>query len=344
MEDYDARMLSPKTQEQVRLRVARAVVDDGMKPTEAVRVYKVSRTAIYQWCNTYRRQGTKGLKAQKQGRPSRSQLAGHEAATTVKLIQDRCPDQLKLGFALWTRGAVQKLIAERFGLHLSVWTIGRYLKHWGFTPQKPLRRAYEQDPQAVQHWLDVEYPAIRKRAKRENAEIHWEDEMGLRSDHQAGTSYGRQGQTPVIPGTGKRFSCNLISTITNQGTLRFMVFTTRFTAPLFIAFLGRLVRSVDQKVFLIMDGHPVHRAQKVKRWLATREDQIEVFTLPGYSPQLNPDEYLNQDVKSNALGQQRPDDQYEMMAQVRTHLRSTQRRPAVVKRFFHADEVAYAAA
>lgn len=343
MEAYDARMLLPQTQEQLRLRVARAVVDEGMKPAEAVRHYKVSRTAVYQWCKTYRERGAKGLKAKKQGRPSRSQMPGHEAATTVKLIQDRCPDQLKLGFALWTRGAVQELIAERFGRHLSLSTVGRYLKHWGFTPQKPLRRAYEQDPAAVKHWLEVEYPKIRKRAKRENAEIHWEDEMGLRSDHQAGTSYGRKGQTPIIPGTGKRFSCNLISTITNRGTLRFMLFTRRFTAPLFIEFLQRLLRSVDQKVFLIMDGHPVHRARKVKRWLAEREDQIEVFELPGYSPELNPDEYLNQDVKSNALGRQRPSDQTEMMGQVRTYLRSTQRQPEIVKSFFHADEVAYAA-
>lgn len=343
MKDSDARLLSPETQEQLRLRVARAVVDEGMKPSEAARLYRVSRTAVYHWCNSYQRQGAKGLKAKKRGRPRRSQLAGHEAATTVKLIQDRCPDQLKLGFALWTREAVQHLIAERFDRHMSVWTVGRYLKHWGFTPQKPLRRAYEQDPVAVQHWLDERYPAIRRRAKRENADIHWEDEMGLRSDHQAGTSYGRRGETPVIPGTGQRFSCNLISTVTNLGTLRFMVFTHRFTAAVFIEFLARLLRSVDRKVFLIMDGHPVHRAKKVKRWLAERSDQIEVFTLPGYSPGLNPDEYLNQDVKSNAVGRRRPGDQHEMMDQVRTYLRSTQRQPEVVKGFFHADEVAYAA-
>jgi hypothetical protein len=129
---------------------------------------------------------------------------------------------LKLGFALWTRRTVQERVGERFDRRLSLSTAGRYLKHWGFTPQKPLRRAYEQDPAAVQHRLEVEYPKIRKRAKRENAEIHWEDEMGLRSDHQAGTSYGRKGQTPVIPGTGKRFSCHLISTITNRAALRFI--------------------------------------------------------------------------------------------------------------------------
>lgn len=344
MNDYDARMLSPQAQEQLRLRVARSVVEDGLKPAEAVRLYKVSRTSVFKWCKAYRQRGDKALKARKRGRPPRSRLAGHEAATAVKLIQDRCPDQLKLDFALWTREAVQTLLAKRFDQHVSVWTAGRYLAKWGFTPQKPLRRAYEQDPVAVQRWLEDEYPAIRRRAKRENAEIHWGDEMGMRSDHTTGTSFSRRGQTPVIPGTGKRFSCNLISTVTNRGTLRFMLFKKRFTAPVLIEFLGRLIRSVDRKVFLIVDGHPVHKARKVERWLAKRRDRIEMCFLPGYAPQLNPDEYLNQDVKSNAVGRQRPTNQKQMMHQVRTYLWSTQRQPEVVRSYFHADEVAYAAA
>ena len=343
MRDYDARMLSPEAQEQLRVRVARSVVDDGLKPAEAVRLYKISRTSVYEWCKAYRRRGDKALAARKRGRPARSRLAGHGAATAVKLIQDRCPDQLKLGFALWTREAVQTLLAERFDQHVSVWTAGRYLAKWGFTPQKPLRRAYEQDPAAVQRWLDEQYPAIAKRAKREKAEIHWGDEMGLRSDHTTGTSYSRRGQTPVIPGTGKRFSCNMISTITNRGTLRFMLFKQRFTSPVLLAFLGRLVRSSNRKVFLIVDGHPVHKAKKVEQWLAKRSDRIEMFFLPGYAPELNPDEYLNQDVKSNAVGRQRPASQRQMMQQVRTYLRSTQRQPEIVRSYFHADEVAYAA-
>lgn len=148
---------------------------------------------------------------------------------------------------------------------------------------------------------------------------------------------------PVVKGTGQCFGCNLISTLTNRGTLRFMVFTRRFTASVFIEFLTRLLRSVDRKVFLIMDGHPVHKSRKVQAWLAERTDQIEVFYLPGYSPQLNPDEYLNQDVKSNAVGRQRAADQQQMMANVRSHLRSAQKRPECVKAFFEADAVAYAA-
>jgi len=239
-----------------------------------------------------------------------------------------------LSFALWTRSAVQELIDRRFGISLSKWTVGRYLKKWGFTPQKPTRRAYERDPAAVKKWLGEKYPAIAKDAKKQGAEIHWGDEMGLRSDHQTGTSYGRKGRTPVIPGTGRRFSCNMISTITNQGKLSFMVFTKRFTADVMIEFLRRLIRQVGRKVFLIVDGHPVHRSAKVRRFIERHAEKISLLFLPGYSPELNPDELLNQDVKSNALGRCRPQDQPEMIGQVRSYLRQTQHRPYIVKNYF----------
>ena len=262
---------------------------------------------------------------------------------TVKLITDRCPDQLKLPFALWTRDAVRQLLAERFDVHASVWTVGRWLRRWGFTPQKPVRRAYERNPEAVRRWLAEEYPAIRRAAKREKAEIHWGDEMGLRSDHQTGVTYGRRGRTPVIPGTGRRFGCNMISTITNRGRLAFMVFKQRFTADVMIEFLRRLIRHSKQKVFLIVDGHPVHRSGKVARWIEEHHQDIRLFRLPDYSPELNPDELLNQDVKSNAVGRQRPEDQTQMIAQVRSYLRSTQRQPSVVMKYFQEEHVAYAA-
>lgn len=261
----------------------------------------------------------------------------------MRLISDRCPDQLKLPFALWTREAVVQLIAERFDVDVSVWTAGRYLKKWGFTPQKPLRRAYERNPAAVKRWLDKDYPAIKNRAKREQAEILWGDEMGLRSDHQAGTSYGRKGRTPVIPGTGQRFGCNMISAISNHGRLAFMVFMQRFTAKVMIDFLRRLVRHAKRKVFLVVDGHPVHKSKKVKQWLARHAAEIELFLLPGYSPDLNPDEYLNQDVKTNALGRRRPRSQTEMVATLRSRLRSTQRKPNKVKNYFLHPDVQYAA-
>lgn len=339
----DARCLSPSAQEALRRRAVRAVRDGGMSKSEAARVFGVSRTSIHAWLGKFTVRGAPGLVSRTRGRPKRSRLAGHQAATTVRLITDRCPDQLKMPFALWTREAVAQLIAARYDIQVSVWTAGRYLKKWGFTPQKPLRRAYERNPVAVKKWLREEYPAIKRRAKREKGEILWGDEMGLRSDHQAGTSYGRKGQTPVILGTGQRFRCNMISAISNHGRLAFMVFKQRFTAKVMLDFLRRLIRHAGRKVFLVVDGHPVHKSKKVKQWLEQHASEIELFLLPGYSPELNPDEYLNQDMKSNALGRQRPSNQAEMIAKLRFRLRSTQRKPHKVKNYFQHPDVKYAA-
>jgi transposase len=343
MKPINARRLSPKAQEDLRLRVIHAIVDQGMRQVDAVRYFGVGRTSIHNWLKTYQKEGISALRAKKRGRPPHSRLAGHQAATTVRIVTDRCPDQMKLPFALWTRDAVRQLLADRFDVHVSVWTVGRYLNKWGFSPQKPLRRAYERDPRAVRRWLKREYPSIRKQAKAENAEIHWGDEMGMRSDHHAGRTYGLKGKTPIIPGPGKRFGCNMISTITNRGRLAFMVFKTRFTTTVAIDFLRRLVRHSRKKVFLIWDGHPVHRSIKVKKWIKKNQEQIRVFFLPSYSPELNPDELLNQDVKSNAVGRRRVKDQSEMISNVRSYLWSTQRRPDIVKSYFNEEHVRYAA-
>jgi transposase len=315
-----------------------------MGKSVAARTFGVSRTSIDAWLAKVERGGTRALKSRARGRPRRSRLVGWQAANVVRLIEGGCPDQLRLPFALWTREAVRQLLADRFDVHVSIWTVGRYLANWGLTPQKPLRRAYEQHPAAVNRWLKKEYPAIHSAARREKAEIHWGDEMGLRSDHQTGRSYSRRGRTPVIPGTGRRFGCNMISTVTNRGRLTFMVFKERFTGPVCMRFLRRLVRHRGRKVFLIWDGHPVHRSAAVRRWLDANRRRIRMFFLPGYSPELNPDEYLNNDVKSNAVGRQRPADQWEMIAQVRSYLRQTQGRPEIVRNYFNHEDVAYAAA
>ena len=339
----DARSLPAVAQEDLRLRVVKAV-GDGMKQTKAAEVFGVARGTVNRWVRLRQREGRRGLKAKRRGRPSVSRLAPHQAATTVRSITGGCPDQLRLPFALWTREAVQMLLERKFGIKVSVWTVGRYLKGWGLTPQKPLRRAFERDPQAVRRWLRSHYPAIRRQAKALGAVIYWGDEMGLRSDHQAGRSYGRRGKTPVIPGTGKRFRCNTISALSNRGQLAFMVFRQRFTVPVFRQFLSRLIRHARRLVFLIADQHPVHCATTLKPWLKAHRHQIRLFFLPGYSPELNPDEFLNQDVKTNALGRQRPENLHQMIGQVRCYLRSTQRRPDIVKSYFRAPSVRYAAA
>lgn len=342
MKTQDARRLSPAAQEALRRRVV-AAVQVGMKQVEAARTFGVSRQSIHTWRRRFRARGARGLASGRRGRPRQPRLAPYQAAITVRVITDRCPDQLKLPFALWTREAVRDFLRRRFGIVVSVWTVGRYLRGWGFTPQKPLRRAFEQDPEAVRRWLAEEYPRIRGQARREGAEIHWGDEMGLRADHQAGRTWGRRGQTPVVPGTGQRFGCNMISTVTNRGRMAFMVFRERFTVAVFLRFLRRLRRHLRRPAFLIVDRHPVHKARGVARWVAGQRRALRVFFLPVCSPELNPDELLNQDVKGNAVGRQRPHDRQELLDTVRAYLRSTQRRPDIVRRYFEEEHVRYAA-
>jgi len=344
MNTNDSRKLPLPALQALRMRVVKAVLEQGLSISSAAKTFGVGRTALHSWVKAFREGGEKALILKKRGRKAASKLKGHEAATVARLITDRCPEQLKLPFALWTRDSVRELIRQRTKLNLSVWTVGRLLKKWGFTPQKPLRRAYEKDPKAVKEWLEKTYPNIQKVAKKQGAIIHWGDEMGVRSDHQAGTSYGRKGQTPVILGTGQRFGCSMISTITNRGELSFMVFQQRFRAKVFLKFLGRLIRQRKEKIILIVDGHPVHRAAAVKAWLSKNEDRIQMFRLPGYSPDLNPDELLNQDVKTNAVGRTRPSTSDEMMEGIRSYLRSTQKNPRIVRNYFKHHSVAYAAA
>jgi len=342
MKTKDARTLSPAAQEDLRCKAILAW-RDGKSKSEVARLFGVSRQAVYQWIRRYEQGGAAGLRARKRGKPPTRKLAPHQAATTVRMITDRCPDQRKLPFALWTREDVQQLIRARWGIALSIWTVGRLLKGWGFTPQKPARRAMEQDPAAVRRWLAEEYPAIAACAKRENAEIYWEDEMGLRSDHATGRSFAPRGRTPTIVLTGQRFGCNVISAITNRGTLCFRVFRGRFVTKVYLDFLKRLVRQAPRKPFVIADGHPVHKSAAVKRWLEENSDRIRHFVLPAYSPELNPDEYLNQDIKSNAVGRRRASDAKELIQNVRGYLRGTQQRADIVQRYFHAESVRYAA-
>lgn len=343
MNTLDARFLSPAAQEDLRRRVVKAIRQDGLSQSAAARTFDVSRTSVMKWLKAVKRGGSAALRSRPRGRRPEPRLKGWQAATIVKLISDRTPDQLKLPFMLWTREAVRDLIEQRFGISVSPRTAGRYLARWGFTPQKPVRRAYEQNSRAVEQWLKHDYPAIRAQAKREKAEIHWGDEMGLRSDYQAGRSYARRGQTPVIPGTGKRFSCNVLSSITNRGRLAFLVFRGKFSADVMIKFLRRLIRNSAYKVFLIVDGHPVHRSAKVRNWVERHASQLRLFQLPTYSPELNPDELLNQDVKVNAVGRSRPRDLTEMEADVRSYLRRTQGRPTIVRSYFQERHVQYAA-
>lgn len=341
----DARRLSPEAQEALRRRAILAL-RSGKEVAEVAALFRVSPQAVRNWKRRCARGGLRALRSKPRGRPvgSGARLKPWQAAQVAKVVVHHLPDQLRLPFALWTREAVARYIRRRFKVSVSVVTVGRYLRRWGFTPQKPIRRAYERDPERIAAWLTTEYPKIKALAQRLHAAILWGDEMGCRSDHQAGRTYGRRGQTPIVPGTGKRFRCNVISAIGNRGELAFMVFRGSCNAQVFIAFLVRLLRYAGRrKVFLIVDSYSAHTAKVVERWVAARSDRLRLFFLPTYAPELNPDELLNQDVKTNAVGRKRAATLGELEGNVRGHLWSRQRQPHVVRRFFHEEHVRYAA-
>jgi transposase len=243
---------------------------------------------------------------------------------------------------VWTRPQVRQLVRDWFGIGLSLVTIGKYLRSWGLSPQKPIRKAYEQNPQAVTQWLEVDYPAIAAQAKKDKAIILWLDQTGLRSDAAVGTTWAPVGQTPVVPKTGRRFGVNVMAAISNKGELYFTCYTGSFTGPVFLAFLQRLTRHLDRKIHLIVDGHPVHRRIMVRDWLAENVDTIQMHFLPGYSPELNPVELLNGDLKHH-VAQANPADKVELAAEAGRHLRRRQNQPDRVKALFGKPEVRYAA-
>jgi len=340
----DARKLDVVGKEDLRRRVVGAVLEQGLSKAEAARVFGVSRTSVHSWLALYDGHGEDGLTPKRPGRPrGGGQLQGWQAATIVNLIKDHCPEQLKMPFALWTREAVRDLIEMRFGIRYSQSMMGRLLRRWGFTPQKPVTRAYERNDERIRDWLKREYPALRRRAKRENAEIYWEDETGLRSDHLVGRSYSPRGKTPVIRNTGQRFGCNIISAVNNLGRMRFRVFKGSFTQSVMIDFLDRLIRDAKRKIIVIADGHPAHRGRRLRQWLEAHASVCELVLLPGYAPELNPDELLNQDLKSNVFWSSRPKTREELVSQTRSYLRATQKRPDIVRAYFQEAHVQYAA-
>jgi transposase len=346
MADEDTRSLPAAAQAALRSRAVRAVLD-GMAQAEAARVFRVHPNAVNRWIKRYREGGWAGLGEQRRGRRpgEQSALSQPQQQEVMALVRESTPDQLGLAGFLWTRDAVGELIVQRYGLRLARTTVGGYLRDWGFSPQRPQRRALEQNPAAVRRWLEETYPAIRAQARREGGVVLWLDEMGVRSDAAAGRSWAPVGQTPVIKGTGKRFRVNMISAISNAGRLRFRLFTGSFTGAVFIDFLRRLLRDCDgRRVHLIVDGHPVHRAKLVSAWVGRHAERIELHFLPGYSPELNPVELLNHDVKANAAGRRRPRSGSELRDELHGYLRRRQRQPEVLVRFFDHPTTRYGAA
>ncbi len=245
--------------------------------------------------------GATGTKEKKRGRKKWvQQVLNKEQQKQLRdCITDKTPDQYTLPFALWTRKAVQSLILRKYSIKLSIVTTGVYLRSWGFSPQKAVRKAYEQNPKAVQQWLDETYPQIKTRAKKEKAEIFWADETGIRNDDQRSRGYAPIGKTPVLTLNSKRFRTNMISAINNKGTLHFMIYQEKMNAALFIKFLVKLYSNSNKKIIVIVDNLKVHHAKLLTKWLSKPiiKKRIEVMYLPSYSPDLNPDEYLNNDLK-----------------------------------------------
>jgi transposase len=341
----DMRHLPEDVRMQTRKQAIRLIFEKKKTQVEVAELLGVHKNSILLWVKEYRANGYEGLKGNARGlKPGEGRLLTPDQEKQVqKMIVDKMPDQLKLPFALWTRKAIQSLIIREFGIQVAVRTMGDYLKRWGFTPQKPTKRAYEQNPGAVNKWIKEEYPAIRERAKKEGAEIHWGDETGIRNDQHHARSYSPKGQTPVQKQMAKRISLNMISSITNQGKVRFMTYSDTMTSQLFIKFLKNLVKDTSGKIFMIVDNLRVHHSKKVKAWVEENKEQIELFYLPSYSPERNPDEYLNCDLKIGLSHKPAVKNKDQLKKHVNSHMRRLQRNGGKVKNYFRHKMINYAA-
>lgn len=341
MNKKDGRYRTASAQATIREQVVEYLKKKRGTQKQAAEIFGLNIRSVNRIWGKYKEGGKRNIKEKKRGVRSGKKITGEQAAEVRRLIKDKFPEQLKLPFGLWTRQAVEQLILERYGVELSRWQVGRYLKSWGYTPQKPIRKAFEQKPEKVKQWLAKEYPSIKRKAKRQKGVIYFGDETGMRSDHQAGRSYAPQGKTPVVKATGQRFSLNMISAISTRGHLQFMIIN-RFNGEVFLNFLKRLIRYSKQKVFFVTDGHPAHKTKKIKAWLETNKKRIEVFFIPPYSPELNAQEYLNQDVKTNVIGKKRPINKEQMRNNVEDFMNMRKRNKMQVQKYFHNKHVRYA--
>jgi transposase len=342
MKGNDDSKLDRVTMEQVRIRVARQVVEEDVSAEAAAAALGLSRSAVYNWALRYRRGGVPALRARPTpGRPPK--LDEQQRAQLYSLVRQ---DPRTLGFsqALWTRDMVRQLIRQRFGVSLTLAPVGKLLRGLGLSPQRPTWRAYEQDPDAVRRWKTERYPAIRAEAAEAGATIFFADEAGISFDDHAGTTWAPVGQTPVVTTTGKHIKVNIISAVTVAGALRFTVYPDNFNAEGFIDFCRRLVDDTPGKTFLIVDGHPVHRARAVKDFVAGTGGRLKLFFLPGYSPELNPDEWVWKNVKHDRIGPAGLDDARDLVAKARSAMHRLRRLPGVIRGFFGDPDLAYVTA
>lgn len=341
MENFDGRKLSHSAREAIRIRAVQRILD-GESPEVIAKTLGYHRSAVYQWLNRYKADGFEGLKYQKI--PGKQPtLSRAQKQKIFDIVTSKNPLQLKFAFALWTRAMVRDFILDHFAISLSEVSVGRLLHELGLTPQRPLRRAYQQNPARVTYWLQHEYPAIRQEAKAAGATIYFGDEAGVRSDYHSGTTWAPKGQTPVIRTTGARHNLNLMSAISAKGSMRFMTVKGKLNADRFIEFLERLMKNQNVPVFLIVDGHPVHRSAKVRLFVESTEGRLKLFHLPAYSPELNPDEQVWNQLKNHRIGKMFIKSLDDMVEKVNSALRSIQRSSSLIKSFFQHRECRYAA-
>jgi transposase len=337
--ENDGRKLDHRTLEVLRLRAVEQV-QAGVHPEDVAQTLGLHRKTVYGWLAKFREGGREALAAKPvPGRPPK--LSGAQIARLYELIVGANPAQFSFEFALWTRDMVRQVIRREFKVALSVVSVGRLLRTMGLSPQRPLYRAYQQNPEAVERWKEEQFPAIRKQAKAEGATIYFADEAGIRSDYHAGTTWAPVGQTPVVKATGARHSLNMISAVTAKGLLRFSTYTGSFTGARFIEFCRKLMADTDGPVYLVVDGHPTHRSTLVKEFVASTDGQLRLFVLPAYSPQLNPDEWVWKNVKHDRVGRTSATGPDDFKAKIVSALRRLQKMPHIVRAFFADPDLRY---
>jgi len=339
MKDNDGRSLSREALEQIRIHAVKRV-ESGESPEAVIKALGFERVCIYRWIAKYRYGGIEALKAKKA--PGRKPLlSGEQLMKLFDIVQNKTPEQYEFPFALWTSAIIRDVIKRVFGISLSEVSVWRTLHKLGLSPQRPLRRAWQQKKEDVQKYLDEEYPKLQARAKRCGATIYWGDEASIRSDYHSGTTWAEKGKTPIVKTTGARFRVNMVSAISAKGTLRFMVTEKGMTAPLFIEFLERLIKGQNKPIYLIVDGHPVHKSKMVSRFVDSTNGMLELHFLPGYSPELNPDELVWNHIKRHTVGRKTITGPDQFKSIVRNALKSLSRLPKIVQGFFGTPELAY---
>lgn len=342
----DARKLPTATQQEKR-DIAIKLREKGESNRDISELLGVHSCTISQWYSKYKKNGKKGIEIKKRGRQKGEgkKLTQEEEALIIRMLIDNNPQQLQFKFALWTREAVRQLIKQELDKELPISTVGDYLKKWQFTSKKPIKRAYERKDERTQQWLSEEYPRIKKMAKADNADIWWADEtscVSLPTNLKGYAPIGAKSK-PILTHPAKKFRINMISAITNTGKSMFALYDESINVDRFIDFMQKVVDSNDKKVYLIVDNLRVHHAKLVKAWIEEHKEKIAIFYLPPYSPEFNPDEYLNQDYKRNANKHHIPLNIKELRSNTLDHMDALQKDRQKVANFFKHPSVAYAA-